>query len=178
MLKKILLALVVMAVVLVVIISNRPSEFRVTRSAMMSAPVPSVFAEVNDLHKWNGWSPWAKMDPNAKNSFEGSAAGAGAKMSWAGNMKVGAGSMTILESHPNDLIRIKLEFFKPFSGDATTEFDFQPQGRQTVVSWSMYGRSNFIHKLMSVFIDCDKMIGGTYEQGLATMKTIVETART
>ena len=66
MLIKILLALVVIVAVFVVVVSTRPSEFRITRTAAISAPAAAVFAQVNDLHRWKAWSPWAKMDPNAK----------------------------------------------------------------------------------------------------------------
>src|SRR5882762_5993210 len=150
MLIKILLTLAVLDILLVVLVSNRPSDFRVTRTATMSAPASAVFAQVNDLHKWKAWSPWAKMDPNATETHEGPAAGTGAKMSWAGNMKVGAGSMTITESHPHDLVRFKLEFLKPMAATNTAEFTFQPQGNQTLVRWSMSGHSNFIGKAMGL----------------------------
>jgi len=27
--------------------------------------------QVNDFHQWDAWSPWAKLDPDAKITFEG-----------------------------------------------------------------------------------------------------------
>jgi hypothetical protein len=98
----------------------------------------------------------------------------GAVFRWDGNKDVGAGAMTILESHPSNLIRIKLEFLKPFAATDTAEFTFKPQGSGTEVTWSMYGKNNFIGKAMGLFIDCDKMVGGMFEKGLASMKGIVE----
>src|SRR5215210_9240224 len=100
----------------VVVVAMQPSEFRVTRSAKMNAPPEKVFAEVNDFHKWDDWSPWAKLDPNAKNSLEGPSSGAGAVFRWAGNADVVEGSMTITESKPAERIRLKLEFIKPMAG--------------------------------------------------------------
>ena len=44
------------------------------------------------------WSPWAKIDPAAKITFEGPPAGTGAGYTWAGNNKVGEGRMTITDS--------------------------------------------------------------------------------
>ena len=55
----------------------------------------AVFAKVNNLQRWNSWSPWAALDPNAKTTFEGPRAGKGAIMRWDGNNQVGAGSMTV-----------------------------------------------------------------------------------
>src|SRR5258708_4924025 len=104
MFKKILVVLVVAVVVFAGVVAMQPADFRVERSVTLAAPAPDVFAQVNDFHNWEAWSPWAKLDPNAKNSFEGSAAGKDAKFHWSGNSEVGVGSMTILESRPYDLI--------------------------------------------------------------------------
>ena len=122
-------AVVVLVVaVLAVIVAMRPSEFRIERSATIAAPASAVFAQVNDFHNWEPWSPWAKLDPSAKSSFEGAAAGKGAEFAWAGNRKVGEGRMTITESRPSELVRIKLEFLKPFAATNTAEFTFEPEG--------------------------------------------------
>ena len=174
MLKKILIALAAIVVVFVVVVAMQPSEFRVARTATISAPAPDVIAQVNDFHNWEAWSPWAKLDPAAKNSFEGPSAGTGAIFRWAGNKEVGEGSMTITESRPSDLIRIKLEFLKPFSATNAAEFAFKPEGNQTAVTWSMAGKNNFISKAICLFMNMDKMVGGKFEEGLAQMKSVVE----
>ena len=168
------LILVAIIDVLAIIISRRPDDFSVTRSAAMSAPASVVFEQVNDLHKWEAWSPWAKLDPTAKNSFEGSSSGPGAIMRWEGNSKVGMGSMTIMENRPGELIRFKLEFLKPFKATNAAEFVFKPEGGKTSVTWSMFGKNNFMGKAMGLVMDCDKMVGGQFEKGLADMKSIVE----
>ena len=174
MLEIILIALAIIVVVFVLVVAMRPSDFRITRSATISAPAPVVFAQVNDLHKWEAWSPWAKLDPAARNSYEGPPAGTGAILRWAGNNKVGAGSMTITESRPNELIRFRLEFLKPFKATNTAEFTFKPEGKHITVTWSMFGKNNFMAKAIGLFMDCDKMVGGQFEQGLAQMKSVVE----
>ena len=174
MLEIILIVLAITVVVFVMVVAMQPSDFRITRSATISAPAPAVFAQVNELHKWEAWSPWAKLDPAARNSYEGPSAGTGAVFRWAGNNKVGAGSMTITESRPYELIRFKLEFLKPFKATNTAEFIFKPEGKQTTVTWSMYGKNNFISRAVGLFMDCDKMVGGQFEQGLAQMKSMVE----
>jgi Polyketide cyclase / dehydrase and lipid transport len=176
MLMPILIAIAAIMVVLIIIVATRPADFRITRTATMPAPPAVVFAQVNDFYKWEAWSPWAKLDPACKYSYEGPAAGTGAIFTWSGNTKVGEGRMTILESRPDDLIRIKLEFLKPFKATSTSEFTFQPQGNQTVVTWSMYGKNNFMAKAMGLIMNCDKMVGGDFEKGLASLKSIAETA--
>jgi hypothetical protein len=174
MLIKILIALAAISLAFVVVVSNRPSEFSVTRSAVMSAPASVIFAQVNDLRKWEAWSPWAKLDPAAKSTFAGPAAGPGAKMSWVGNMKIGEGSMTITDSRPNDHVRFRLDFLKPMAGADTAEFTFQPKGKQTLVTWTMSGQNNFMSKAIGLVMDCDKIVGGQFEKGLVDLKAIVE----
>ena len=176
MLTKILIAAAVLVVLFVVLVALRPSEFRVTRFARIAAPPETVFLQVNDLHNWEAWSPWAKLDPAAKNSYEGPSAGVGAAFAWAGNNKIGEGRMTITDSKPYDLVRFRLDFLKPFKPTSTAEFSFQPEGDQTLVHWTMLGEHNFISKAMSLFMNCDKMLGGYFDQGLAAMKLVAETA--
>jgi hypothetical protein len=176
MLKKILIALAVIVIVFAVIVALQPSEFRVARTAAISAPAPAVFAQVNDFHNWNPWSPWAKLDPAMKQTYEGAPAGTGAISTWTGNKDVGEGRMTIIESRPSELIRIKLEFLKPFAATSIAEFTFKPEGNQTMVTWSMAGKNNFIAKAIHLFMNMDKMIGDQFDKGLTQMKSVVEAA--
>jgi hypothetical protein len=169
-----LIAIGALIVLVLIIAATRPSKFGVTRSASISAPAQVVFPHVNDLHKWQEWSPWAKMDPTAKVAYEGPDAGQGAAFSWAGNNKVGEGRMEIVESRPNQLVLFKLDFLKPMRATNTAEFTFKPDGDQTIVTWTMSGKNNLMGKIFSMFVNCDKMIGGQFEQGLANMKALAE----
>lgn len=173
---KILIAVAAILVVLVVVIATRPSAFRVERSATISAPAPVVFAQVNDFHQWEAWSPYVKRDPGMKKSFEGAPAGVGASYTWSGNHEVGEGRTTIIESRPSELIRITLEFVRPFAGTSTAEFTFRPEGERTAVTWSLAGRNNFPAKAMGLIMNMDKMLGDDFEKGLAQMKAIAEAA--
>lgn len=173
---KILIGLVVLLVILAIVIALRPDEFRVTRTAVIPVAAPIVFVQVNNLANWNSWSPWAKLDPNAKYTFEGPISGVGAVLRWAGNNQVGEGAMTIMESRPNELVVFKLEFLKPFQGTNTVEFTFKPEGDQTVVSWTMFGKANFMSKAMGLFMNCEKMCGDQFEQGFANLKTVATAA--
>lgn len=171
----ILLALAIIAILFFILLVGRPDEFRVTRSATILALPERVFSHVNELKKWEDWSPWAKLDPNSKSTFEGPAAGVGSSMTWSGNKKVGEGRMSITESSPSNLIQIRLEFLRPFKSTATAEFTFAPRGSQTLVTWSMFGASNFMSKVFGLFMNCDTMIGKDFEKGLASLKLVAET---
>jgi hypothetical protein len=171
---KILIGIVVVLGLLAAFVATRPEDFSISRSATFAAPAPAVFVQVNEIKKWEVWSPWAKKDPQAKSSYAGPAAGTGASMSWAGNNEVGEGRMTIAESRANELVRFKLEFFKPFAATNEAQFAFKENGGKTTVTWTMTGRNNFIARAMCLVFDMDKMVGGDFEKGLASLKGIVE----
>jgi uncharacterized protein YndB with AHSA1/START domain len=174
MLKKIFIVLLVLVAVFVAVVAMQSPDFRITRSTTIAAPPSTVFAQVNDFHNWKAWSPWAKIDPAMKETYEGPPSGVGAIYSWQGNQEVGEGRMTILESRPNELVKIKLEFLKPFAATNTAEFTFKAAGDQTTVDWSMYGTKNFMMKAVHLFMSMEKMIGPDFEKGLAAMKATAE----
>ena len=179
MLKIILLAVAVIVVAFLVVAMMQSAEFRVTRSVTISAPAPSVFALVNEMHNWEKWNPWQKVDPAMKVTFSGPPAGVGAGYDWVGNKEVGEGRLGIIESRPSDLVRLKLEFLKPFAATNTAEFTFKPEGSgttgtKTVVTWSMFGNKNFVSKVMGLVMNMDTMVGGQFEKGLADMKATAE----
>jgi hypothetical protein len=176
MFKKILIGIVLIILVFLVVVALQPAAFRITRSTTIAAPPEVVFAQVNDFHKWDAWSPWAKLDPAMKQTYEGPPAGVGAIYSWVGNKDVGEGRMTITQSRPGELVGIKLEFLKPFAQVNATEFALKPDGNQTAVTWSMTGTNNFMAKGFGLFMNLDKMVGGDFEKGLAQMKLVAEAA--
>ena len=174
MLKKILIGLALLIAVLVVIVALQPSELRVERTAAIAAPPADVFAQVNDLHKWDAWSPWAKLDPNAKIAFEGPEAGQGAAMTWAGNDQVGEGKLTIVESRPSDAVKLKVDFVKPYEATSNSDFAFKPDGAGTSVTWTMTAQHNFLEKAFCLVMNGKKMVGDDLEKGLAQLKALAE----
>src|SRR3954463_1458356 len=169
MLKTLLIIAAVVVLGFVIFVFTRPDDFRLTRSTPIAAAPPAVFAQVNDFHKWEAWSPWAKLDPNAKNSFDGPQSGVGSSMSWDGNKKIGAGKMSIVESHPNTHIKFKLQFIRPFPTTNISDFAFIPDSNQTNVIWKMSGESKFGFKIFSLFVNCEDMAGKDFEKGLVSL---------
>ncbi len=174
MLRKMLIAVVVLIGALLLYAATKPDQFSVVRSTTISASPVVVFEQLNDFKRWQAWSPWEKMDPAMQRTYSGSAAGVGSVYAWNGNDKVGQGRMEILKSDaPNNLV-IKLDFLKPFDSHNTAEFTVTAQGTATTVSWEMRGPNLFIGKVMGVFVDMDKMIGKDFESGLANLKKLAE----
>lgn len=173
MIKIILVSLAAIVAIFLIVVAVQPSDFRISRSATIPAAPGVVFEHVNNLQKWNDWSPWAKLDPAAKNTFTGPESGVNAAFAWAGNDQVGEGIMTITESKPTEFVQMKLEFIKPFQAVSTTAFTFAPEGEHTKMTWTMTGTNNFMGKAMSLIMNCDKMLGTQFEEGFANLSKVV-----
>ena len=171
-----IVALVVVLLVAAVLIfaATKPDAFRIERAASIKAPPEKIFPLINDFHLWVSWSPWENLDPALKRTYSGAANGKGAAYAWEGNSKVGAGRMEVMESVPPSKITIKLDFIKPFEGHNTAEFTLAPQGGTTTITWAMCGPSPYLSKLMGLVFNMDRMIGGQFEQGLASLKALAE----
>jgi hypothetical protein len=172
--------LAIIAVIAVVVIAGiliyaatKPDSFRVQRTASIKAPPDKIYALIADLKAWPAWSPYEKKDPAMKRTFGAVTAGKGATYAWEGNKDVGQGNMEILESSPQKIL-IKLDFLKPFEAHNMGEFILVPKGDTTDVTWAIYGPSPYMSKVMSTFMDFDKMIGRDFEQGLADLKAAAE----
>jgi hypothetical protein len=156
------------------VIWMQPDDYRLTRSTVIAAPAAAIFPHVNDLRQWEDWSPWAKLDPAAKVTFDGPQSGEGAVFHWAGNDKVGAGTMTITESKPNQRVATRTDFVKPFEGTSRADFIFSQQGNQTNVIWTMTGSHNFISKAICLVMSMERTVGPDFEKGLMQLKQVSE----
>lgn len=176
MLAKIGIAVIAVLLCAAGFVALQPAAYRVSRSTQIAAPPATVHALINDFHHWDGWSPWAKLDPNMKTTYSGNPAGVGAVYHWSSTSdEVGEGRMTITESTPEKHVALNLEFIKPFQSNAVTNFHIQPAGTGSSVDWVMTGESDFMSKaVMLAMGGMDKAIGADFEKGLAQMKALAE----
>lgn len=176
--KRILLtaaAVLVGAVAVVLLLAARkPDSFVVQRSTIINAPADRIFPLINDYRQWTAWSPYETKDPQMKRTFGPATAGKGATYAWDGDSKVGAGNMTIVESTPPSKVGIRLVMTKPIAADNDVSFTLTPQGADTSVTWAMQGTAPFFAKVIHVFFNMDKMVGGDMEAGLAKLKSAAE----
>jgi len=175
MIKKIILGLVALIAIVLIVAAFQSDDLNVSRSATMAAPPEAVFKVVNDFRQWDAWSPWSKLDPNMKKSLEGPAEGVGAVYRWSGNNEVGEGKTTLVESKPFEKVGMKLEFVRPFAGASDVQFTFVPEGTGTRTTWAMQSKKPYIGKVFGLFMNCEKMCGDQFSQGLDNLKKIVET---
>jgi len=174
MFKKIAIVILVLLAAVLIYAATKPDTFEVQRSATIKAPPEKIFPLLNDFHSWQTWSPWEKLDPALKRTYSGAPSGQGSVYAWEGNSKVGAGRMEVMQSIPSSRIGIKLDFLKPFEGHNVAEFTLAPNGDSTTVTWAMRGPNPYLGKVMSVFVNMDRMVGRDFETGLANLKAAAE----
>ena len=169
-----IIAVVIAVAVVAVLVyaATKPDKFGVQRAASIGAPPEKIFPLIDDLHAHTSWSPFEK-DPNMKRTHSGAARGKGAVYEWEGNRQVGAGRLAIIHSTPSK-VTMALDMLKPFEAHNVVEFTLEPKGGSTNVTWAMRGRQRYMAKLMSTFINCDKMVGSQFEEGLGKLKALAE----
>lgn len=168
----IIVALIILVVLLALI---APKTYDVSRSISISRPKPEVFDYLKSLKNSNEWSPWAKKDPNMEKKFTGTDGEVGCVSYWKGNKDVGEGEQEITKIVDGDRIESELRFLKPWksTSDCYTTVEDSGSGN-TKVTWGFSGKNKFPMSIMTLFMSMDKMVGKDFEEGLTTLKTVLE----
>ncbi len=167
------LGLVLLLALLTAVSFALPQHISVVRSQVINAPEADIFPYLNDLRKFNAWSPWAARDPNAVYSYSGPAQGVGARMAWrSDDPDVGRGSQEIVESSPNTYLKVALEFGGR-EGSAA-DYTLEPSGAGTKVTWGFATDvgNNPVMRWMGLMFD--GWVGADYEAGLKRLAQRVE----
>jgi len=171
--KRILAAIVVIAVLVVVVAFLLPRHVSVSRSIEIDAPPAVIYPLVADLRRANEWSPWLELDPDVEITFTGPTDGVGQKMNWkSDDPNVGSGSQTITMLEPDSKVETALDFGD--QGAATASFDLEANGSATEVTWGFTADLGFNPIARYFGLMFDKWIGADYEKGLAKLKTVAE----
>lgn len=154
-----------------------PSTVHVEREIVVDAPPDQVYALISDFNAWDGWSPWAKLDPNAEMTVSGT--GLGQTMSWdSENPQVGHGTQSIVAMDAPKSFKTHLEMGD--MGRADAAFTLQPEADQTRVVWSLdtdmrEGVAPLKQPINTYFgFLMDSMLGSDYEIGLQNLKDLAE----
>ena len=154
--------------------ASKPNTFRIARSMTIRAIPDKIFPLINDLHSFNTWNPFLVADPATKLAYSGPSSGKGAAHEWDGNSEVGKGHVEIANSIPSSKITMNLDMIEPMEAHNTVNFTLEPAGDATKVTWAMSGQQPLLGRVMTMFINCDKMVGGQFEKGLTSLKAIAE----
>lgn len=170
-LKVIGIVILVLVVLFLGIAMLLPSEIHVERTLVIPASSEIVFNQINDLRKWDEWSPWHQRDPEMKITYEDFLSGEGASYRWQSE-KVGNGKLTITESEPFKYIETELDFME--QGTAVGYYRFEPVKEGTQVTWGFKTDlgDGLIDKYVGLMMD--SMLGSDFEKGLQNLKAYVQ----
>ncbi len=161
----------VIAVILAIVTLVQPSQAHIEKSIIINAPPEAIFPEVSNYRNFVTWSPWSKMDPEAKQTFEGPDGKAGSKMSWDGP-ESGTGTQWIEEVEENKRVKSGLAF-GGYSATYSNEFILEPEGDGTKVTWTYDGPNDGIMG-KAMWVIMGSLLNSQYEQGLKDLKELVE----
>lgn len=173
MLKKIALSVVVILAVFLGYVATREGKFHYERSGFINAAPAEVHPYISNLRLGSEWSPFEKKDPNMKKTYNGTDGTVGSSMDFEGNKDVGAGRIEITSINP-DSVELRLTMTKPMVAENKIIYKLMSVEQGTVFTWVMEGDGGFMGKLISVFIDCEKMIGEDFSAGIKNLKTLIE----
>lgn len=174
-LKKILIALLMLIVLGLVIALFVKKDFAVEREVTINKPKQEVFDYIKLLKNQPNYSVWAKKDPNAKMEFIGTDGTPGFKSTWDGNSEVGKGEQQIKKITEGERVDLDLHFIKPMDSHADAYFTTAAvDSTQTKVKWGINGKMMYPFNIMRLFVSMDKMMGKDLEGGLNNLKGILE----
>mgnify|MGYP000337876592 CR=1 FL=1 len=169
--QKVLYGILASLVALILIGFTLPRTHIVEVSREIDAHQATVFALVNDFHRFTLWAPWADTDPNARFIYSGPTRGEGATVTWDGAI-VGSGTQTIVASRPFELVDIVINPGEP--GEARTWFRLEPGTGTTIVHWGFeadYGM-NIVGRYFAAMLG--SVVAREYESGLASLLELAE----
>lgn len=171
-LKYVLLTIVGLAIALTLIGFALPSQYSVSRSIEIKAPMIKVYPQVYDPKGWSRWGVWYLRDPEMKLTYSGPPAGVGAKWAWV-SKKEGSGSMEITRADFDKLVAYKIAF-ADFDGSFDGRLEFVPSAGGVKVTWIADGDvgSNPLMRYFALIMD--RMLGPDFEGGLKNLKALAE----
>ncbi|WP_418358078.1 SRPBCC family protein [Shewanella basaltis] len=176
MLKKILLGLAVVIAIPFIVALFIKTDYSVMRTVTIDKPVSEVFDYVKHLKNQDNFSKWAQMDPEMVKTYRGIDATVGFVSAWASeNPDVGVGEQEIIAIDEGKRIDFELRFISPFEATEPAYMTTEAvSAQQTKVNWGFSGHMNYPMNLMFLFVDFETMIGEDLQQGLDTLKVLLE----
>jgi uncharacterized protein YndB with AHSA1/START domain len=160
-------ALTLVIVILPVFLSP---NFSMARSIEIQAPIGSVFSKLTNLNVYSKWNPFPEGDLTNQVNVTGE--GVGSALAWTGE-KTGDGKMTITHIEEGKKITVKMEFYKPMSGEGTVQWITNSKSdTNTEVIWTFEQNLSYFNRYFGLFMDA--MMGKHFEKGLLNFKTLAE----
>ena len=166
------LAFVVLAVTALSLVA--PGDVSIERSVRIEAPAALIYPYLVEFRKRLAWYPWYLADPDISLQFEGEEGKVGSVAVWEGNSQVGAGREVITAVDENRRVETTVHLSRPFESEVETDFQLDPDGDQTTVTWRYQGKLHFPITIIGLIMSFGDAVGADFERGLADLKTACE----
>lgn len=177
MFKKILIGVLFLIIGLFTYAYFLPPEYLIYREISINAKAETIFPLIVNTKMADEWMPWKELDPNVKITYSGPDGAIGSTANWESDGQMGVGKSEVVDVVPNQKVTTKITYFKPMEFTQISEFSLTQKNEGTVMRWTVSGNKTFISRLMCIFMDLDKYLGGEFENGLRKLKEIVESKR-
>ncbi len=180
-LKRALVVLVILLLMIPAVAMFLPDHAHIQREVVIARTPAHVYAVIEDMRRFNAWSPWFDIDPATQYTYEGPRRGIGAKLAWSSqHPDVGVGSQIITVAEPGRALGTHLDFGEMGQADAKLTLEAVDGG--TRVTWGFDSDlplnldGKFLFNVVGRFmgLSFDSMLGPYYERGLGKLKTVVE----
>jgi len=174
--KKVLIAIVILIAFPLVIAAFVKKDYSVEKEIIINKPKQEVFNFVKMLKNQEQYSKWSLIDPNMETSYSGVDGTVGFVYGWqSDNPDVGVGEEEIIAIKEGERIDVELRFMEPFeASDNAYVITESLDENKTNVRWGFEGRMDYPMNFMMVFMDMEEMIGNDFAEGLDNLKQLME----
>lgn len=175
-LKGLLLTLAGIVILALIVALFIKKDYAVEREVTINKPKSEVFEYIKYVKNQDNYSVWNKLDPGSKRTYKGTDGTVGYIYAWDSNKKeVGKGEQEITNIVDGERIDMQLRFIKPFEAKDNAYMTTEDAANgQTKVKWGFKGKMAYPMNLMLLFIDMEQMLGTSLQDGLNSLKTILE----
>jgi hypothetical protein len=174
MLKRILLALLLLVLALVLIGAMMSQTYSCSRSIIIQAKPEVVFPWIGQLENWQRWNPFEEQDLSIETTLGEKTSGVGASQTWRGSS--GGGRLVIVEWDPESGVACDMVFVNGENeAPAASRHRLNPRSVGSVdLVWSLEGELKM--PVLGGFMAhmADGILGPQLERGLEKLKALSE----
>jgi len=173
-----IIGLVLVGIIVLVLITGLfvDGNYAVEREVTINKSKQQVFDYVKYLKNQSNYSVWAKIDPAMKTEFHGEDGTVGFISAWdSENPDAGKGEQKIIKIADGERIDYELHFIEPFE---STDFAYMTteavNDSVTTVKWGFNGKMKYPMNLMMLTMNMEEMLAPDLQNGLNSLKSILE----
>lgn len=152
-----------------------PAKQELERTVTIQAPAAAVYEQLSKLEHFNTWSVWGRQDSSVKHHLSGTDGTVGASSSWKGDPAIsGEGKIEITALEPGKSVTQSILFLSPKKSKANSIFTLAEKNGLTTVTWHFEMLTPRPWNIFNLLSSIDKQLGKDFEEGLNTLKSIVE----